>query len=185
MKKIFALVLIFSVALVGINAQKVNNSNLTGLLGAGNDVQKIDNSFWGCTFGTTANNVYESLKGLGLEPIPTEDCIYLKNNEIYGIAYATIGMKFTSEDAFYNIFGYNKFENKKEAEAAFMDNLSALSKQYPMQQMNKVPGCLKLYAFADGDADEAFSIGLYKNDSGVFFVRLNIINNYLLKRSKK
>lgn len=148
--------------------------------------QKIATTFWNCAFGNASATVYETLKQQELEPIPTEDCIYLQNKDVYGITFGTIGMKFTADDAFYNIFGYNKFENKKEAENAYNDCLNKLREQYPnLQMMNKVAGCLKMYAYADAVSDEAFSIGLYKNDAGKFFVRLNVVSNYLLKRANK
>lgn len=148
--------------------------------------QKIVRSFWGATLGESMQQVYDALDKAKLEPIVTDDALYVVDNELYKIQFATIGLKFTTEDAFYNIFGYNKYTNKKEAENAFVQALSILKEQYPnVQQIAKTAGCLKLYAYADADTDEAFSLGLYKNDAGVCFVRFNLISNYLYKRVSK
>ena len=93
-------------------------------------------------------------------------------------------MKFTSEDAFYNIFGYNKFDSKQDAMDNFNEALGKIREQYPnVQTMSRTEGCLKLYAYADADSGDAFSIGLYKGNNA-FFVRLNIFSDYLLKRGK-
>ena len=126
--------------------------------------QKIEHTFWDSAFGVSSEQVYNNLVANNLQPILTEDGIFLKDNSIYSILFQTIGMKFTSEDAFYNIFGYNKFDSKQDA----MDNTE---------------GCHKLYAYADADSGDAFSIGLYKGNNA-FFVRLNIFSDYLLKRGK-
>ena len=74
--------------------------------------QKIEHTFWDSAFGVSSEQVYNNLVANNLQPILTEDGIFLKDNSIYSILFQTIGMKFTSEDAFYNIFGYNKFEPK-------------------------------------------------------------------------
>ena len=128
--------------------------------------------------------MYNNLVANNLQPILTEDGIFLKDNSIYSILFQTIGMKFTSEDAFYNIFGYNKFDSKQDAMDNFNEALGKIREQYPnVQTMSRTEGCLKLYAYADADSGDAFSIGLYKGNNA-FFVRLNIFSDYLLKRGK-
>ena len=147
--------------------------------------QKIERTFWNSTFGVSSEQVYNNLIDNNLQPILTEDGIFLKDNSVYGVAFQTIGLKFTSEDAFYNIFGYNKFGSKQEATDNLNEALAKLREQYPnIQTMSRTEGCLKLYAYADGDSGDAFSLGLYKGN-GAFFVRLNIFSDYLLKREKK
>ena len=147
--------------------------------------QKIADTFWGSKFGVTYEEVYDNLVAASLEPIIADADIYLKDNVVYGISFQTIGFKFTSEDAFYNIFGYNKFTTKQEATDNFTEAYGKIREQYPsVQAMSRTEGCLKLYAFADGDSGNAFSIGLYKGN-GAFFVRLNIFSDYLLKREKR
>lgn len=146
--------------------------------------QKIEHTFWDCAFGVSSEQVYNNLVANNLQPILTEDGIFLKDNSIYSILFQTIGMKFTSEDAFYNIFGYNKFDSKQDAMDNFNEALGKIREQYPnVQTMSRTEGCLKLYAYADADSGDAFSIGLYKGNNA-FFVRLNIFSDYLLKRGK-
>lgn len=147
--------------------------------------QKIETSFWGCQFGITSEQVYENLQTAELSPIVAQDGIYLKDNKIYKISFQTIGFKFTNGDAFYNIFGYNKYNSKQEGLDAFNDALDILRQDYPnIQSMSRTTGTLKLYAYADGDKGTAFSLGLYKGNGGVYFVRLNVLSDYLLKREK-
>lgn len=147
--------------------------------------QKIVRSFWNSQFGVSSEEVYNNLLAAELEPIVSDDAIYLKDNSVYNIAFQTIGLKFTSEDAFYNIFGYNKFDAKQAASDNFNDALAKIREQYPnVQIMSRPEGCLKLYAYVDADSGDAFSIGLYKGN-GAFFVRLNIFSDYLLKREKR
>ena len=150
---------------------------------AGISAQKIVTSFWNCQFGITSEQAYRTLEQAELMPIVADDGLYLQDNNIYGLPFQVIGLKFTDEDAFYNIFGYNKIDSKQEATAQFNDMLSRLKDTYPnMQLMSRPEGCLKLYAYADADQGTAFSIGLYKGNGGNFFVRLNIFSDYLLKK---
>ena len=147
--------------------------------------QKIANTFWESKFGVTSEEVYNNLLAAGLQPIVSDDAIYLQDNVVYSIAFHTIGFKFTAEDAFYNIFGYTKFADKKEAADFFDDAYAKVREQYPnVQTMSRTEGVIKLYAYADADSGDAFSIGLYKGN-GAYFVRLNIFSDYLLKREKK
>lgn len=167
MKKILLLALIFSFPFSVFNS--VNG-------------QKITTSFWGCAFGVSSEIVYNNLVEAGLEPIVSDDAIFLKSENIYSIPFQTIGFKFTASDAFYNIFGYNKFDNKQAATDNLNEALSKLRDLYPtLQTMSPTQGCLKLYAYADADSGEAFSLGLYKGNNA-FFVRLNIFSDYLLKK---
>ena len=147
--------------------------------------QKIMRTFWDSQFGVTSEQVYNNLLAANLDPIVSDDAIYLKDNSVYSIPFQTIGFKFTSEDAFYNVFGYNKFDSKQEAMDNLTEALGKIRDQYPnVQTMSRTEGCLKLYAYADADSGDAFSLGLYKGNSA-FFVRLNIFSDYLLKREKK
>lgn len=149
------------------------------------NAQKMERSFWGATLGESIQQVYDALINANLDPIVTDDALYLKNNTLYKTQYQTIGFKFTGENTFYNIFGYSKFTSKKEAENAFLEALDMLKQQYIMNKISGPAGCLKLYAYADADTDEAFSLGLYKNDNGAYFVRFNLISNFLYKRANK
>ena len=159
-------------------------SLITIVLSENSVAQKIVTSFWDCQFGLTSEQVYQNLTKAELSPIVGDDAIYLQNNSVYGISFQVIGLKFTAEDAFYNIFGYNKFDNKQDANAEFNNALARLKERYPnVQTMSRPEGCLKLYAYADADAGTAFSLGLYKSDEGKFFVRLNVFSDYLLKRA--
>lgn len=147
--------------------------------------QKIANTFWESRFGVTSEEVYNNLLAAGLQPIVSDDAIYLQDNVVFSIPFHTIGFKFTVEDAFYNIFGYTKFTGKQEATIFFEDAYAKVREQYPnVQTMSRTEGVLKLYAYADADSGDAFSLGLYKGN-GAFFVRLNIFSDYLLKREKK
>lgn len=145
--------------------------------------QKIVTTFFDCQFGITSEQVYQNLEKAKLAPIVSDDAIYLQDNIVYGVSFHVIGLKFTDADAFYNIFGYNKLDNKKSATAEFNNALSRVKDQYPnVQPISRPEGCLKLYAFADADAGTAFSLGLYKGNGGTFFVRLNVFSDYLQKK---
>ena len=147
--------------------------------------QKIANTFWESKFGVTSEEVYNNLLAAGLEPIVSDDAIYLQDNVVFSIPFHTIGFKFTTEDAFYNVFGYTKFTAKQDAFNFFDDAYAKVREQYPnIQTMSRTEGVVKLYAYADADSGDAFSIGLYKGN-GAYFVRLNIFSDYLLKREKK
>ena len=127
--------------------------------------QKIETTYWNCTLGTASEQVLESLNSQNLNPIVTEDGIYLQDKDIYGVRFATIGLKFTTDNMFYNVFGYNKYNSKKEANVGFEN-------------------CLRLYAYTDDGHENVFSIGLYKGANGdSYFVRLNIYSDYLVKKS--
>lgn len=148
--------------------------------------QKIETSFWGVKFGQSIQQVYDGLTAAEHEVIVTDDALFMLDKDVYKVKFQTVGMKFTAEDAFYNLFAYNKVTSKKEAESQYSTALGIIKEQYPtIQQIASPAGCLKLYAYADADTDEAFSLGLYKNDSGVYFVRLNVISNFLIKRAGK
>lgn len=166
MKKLFSLLILLAIAF-------------------GARAQKIVTSFWGCQFGVSSEQVYEILNTAELSPIVAKDGIYLKDNKVYDISFQTIGFKFTNGDAFYNIFGYNKYNSKQEGLDGFNDALDILRQEYPnIQSMSRTAGTLKLYAYADGDKGTAFSLGLYKGNNGAYFVRLNVLSDYLLKREK-
>lgn len=166
MKKLLSLIILLAVA-VGMKAQK------------------IETSFWGCQFGLSSQQVYDNLTAAELSPIVAKDGIYVKDNKIYGIDFQTIGFKFTPGDAFYNIFGYTKYTSKQEGLDGFNEALDLLRQEYPnIQSMSRTAGTLKLYAYADGDKGTAFSLGLYKGNGGAYFVRLNVLSDYLLKREK-
>lgn len=147
--------------------------------------QKIETSFWGCQFGVSSEQVYETLNNAELSPIVAKDGIYLKDNKVYDISFQTIGFKFTNGNAFYNIFGYNKYSSKQDGLNGFNEALDILRQEYPnIQSMSRTAGTLKLYAYADGDKGTAFSLGLYKGNGNDYFVRLNVLSDYLLKREK-
>ncbi|MBP5629658.1 MAG: hypothetical protein J6X27_07450 [Bacteroidaceae bacterium] len=167
MKKVFVIVFVFVFcAFVGAKAQK------------------IANTFWESKFGVTSEEVYDNLLTAGLQPIVSDDAIYLQDNVLFSIPFHTIGFKFTAEDAFYNIFGFTKFTAKQEAFNFFDDAYAKVREQYPnIQTMSRTEGVIKLYAYADADSGDAFSIGLYKGN-GAYFVRLNIFSDYLLKRTQ-
>lgn len=155
-----------------------------GLFCVTNYAQRIETSYWDCTLGDTYEQVYNTLKDANLNPIATEDGVFLKDNDIFKVQFSTIGMKFTVEDAFYNIFGYNKYTSKKEAMEAFDIAIEKVKLSYPnVQPMSKPEGCLRLYAYTDDGHENVFSLGLYKGNNGVFFLRINIYSDYLLKRA--
>ena len=147
--------------------------------------QKIETTYWNCTLGTASEQGLESLNSQNLNPIVTEDGIYLQDKDIYGVRFATIGLKFTTDNMFYNVFGYNKYNSKKEANVGFDTALSEIQRQYPnVQAMSKSENCLRLYAYTDDGHENVFSIGLYKGANGdSYFVRLNIYSDYLVKKS--
>lgn len=145
--------------------------------------QKIDKSYWNCKFGDTYQMVFDALQSQELDPIASDDGIYMKNQDVFHTRFATVGIKFTEENAFYNVFGYNKYTTKKEASEAFLDALGRIRELYPkVQSMSKPDGCLRLYAYTDDGQENVFSLGLYKGNNDVFFVRLNVYSNYLMKR---
>lgn len=165
--------------------KKIIIASVLMLCVCGVKAQKIETSFWGCQFGVSSEQVYETLKSAELDPIVANDGIYLKDNKVYGIAFKTIGFKFTAGDAFYNIFGYTKYLSKQDGLDGFNEALDILRQDYPnIQSMSKTAGTLKLYAYADGDKGTAFSLGLYKGNGNAYFVRLNVLSDYLLKREK-
>lgn len=154
------------------------------LLATAGHAQKIGAEYFNCKFGETFDIVSQKLTDANQEPILTEDGIFLKDKDIYGVTFGTIGMKFTKEDTFFNIFGYNKFDNKKEATAAFDKTLSSLREQFSnIQSMSKTDNCLRLYAYTDEGHENVLSLGLYKGNNGTFFVRINIYSDYLVRRS--
>lgn len=166
MKNVIACIVFFSVFCATVSAQK------------------IETTYWNCTLGTASEQVIESLSNQNLNPIVTDDGVYLKDKDIFGIHFSTIGLKFTSENMFYNVFGYNKYNSKKEANVAFDAALSEIKSMYPnMQAMSKSENCLRLYAYTDDGHENVFSIGLYRGANDAFFVRLNIYSDYLVKKS--
>ncbi|MGN1237168.1 MAG: hypothetical protein ACI4TS_06945 [Bacteroidaceae bacterium] len=167
MKKLFTIVFVFAFA-ISLNAQK------------------IENVFWGSTLGMSSGQVLENLEKQKLEPIVDESGIYLQNVELEEITFSTIGMKFTANDEFYNVFGYNKFKSRKEAQTSFDDSLSKLRLKYPnIQSMSKSDNCFRLYAYTDDGHENVLSLGLYKGNEGAYFVRLNVYSDYLVRRNKE
>lgn len=167
MKKIFTIVFVF-VFSISLNAQK------------------IENVYWGSALGMSSEQVLENLGNQNLDAIVDESGIYLQNVELAEIVFSTVGMKFTANDEFYNVFGYNKFKSRKEAQVAFDDSLSKLRLKYPkIQSMSKSDNCLCLYAYTDDGHENVLSLGLYKGNGGAYFVRLNVYSDYLVRRNRE
>lgn len=146
--------------------------------------QKIETSFWNCVLGDAYEGVVKNLQEQELNPIVTEDGVFLQNRIIYDVDFATIGLKFTSEGQFYNVFGYNKYTSKKEANTAFDMALSKIKNRYPdVQSMSKSGSCLRLYAYTDNGHENVFSLGLYRGNGDTYFVRLNIYSDYLVRKN--
>lgn len=151
----------------------------------GANAQKIETSYWNCVFGDSFDHVVEELQNQSLDPIIAEDGVYMKTKRVYDVDFATVGMKFTEAGQFYNIFAYNKYTSKKEANSAFDASLDAIRSLYPnVQPMSKSNNCLRLYAYTDDGHENVFSLGLYKGNDNVFFVRLNIYSDYLIRQNR-
>lgn len=147
------------------------------------NAQKIETSYWNCVIGDTYDHVLSVLEEQNYGPIVTDDGVFLRDRDLYGIDFATIGMKFTSEGLFYNVFGYNKYTSKKEANSGFDAALSEIRSKYPnVQSMSKSDNCLRLYAYTDDSRENVFSLGLYRGSGDTYFVRLNIYSDYLVRK---
>lgn len=145
--------------------------------------QKIETSYWNCVIGDACESVVNSLQEQRLDPIVTDDGVFLQNRSVFGVDFATVGMKFTSEGLFYNVFGYNKYASKKEANNGFDMALSKIKESYSdVQSMSKSGNCLRLYAYTDDGHENVFSLGLYRGKGDTYFVRLNIYSDYLARK---
>ncbi len=147
--------------------------------------QKIETSYWNCVIGDAYESVVTKLQEQQFEPIVTNDGVFLQNRSIFDVDFATIGMKFTADGLFYNVFGYNKYTSKKEAINGFDMALSKIRNRYPdVQSMSKSENCLRLYAYTDDGHENVFSLGLYRGNGDAYFVRLNIYSDYLVRKDK-
>lgn len=152
--------------------------------------QKIQSTFWECTFGMTDAQVKEVLTKAGKMPdIGKSGNYYLKNATINSTNYSTVCMIFSPVDgAFYKLIGSNEFTSKTQADSCYEAQLSLFRIQYEQLQIIRKPAnAIKMCSYVD--SDNAFYMGLFKNQSKdgkiVYYVNVNFWNKYFDNRIRE
>lgn len=146
--------------------------------------QKIQSTFFECTFGMSDVQVKDILTKTGKKPdIGKSGNIYLKKEILNSTNYETVCMMFSPvEGAFYKLIGSNEFSSKAQADSCYEAQLSLLRTQYEQLQIIRKPAnAIKMCSYVD--SENAFYLGFFKIESKdgktVYYVNLNFWNKYL------
>ena len=145
----------------------------------------VQSTFWGCGFGSSTLALTEALKKAKMEPIPGEGSLYVKNAELSGMIYETVGFFFSSVDGgLYKVMGSNKFENKKSADSCYDVALGKVREAYPKLQILRNPEeAVKMCTYMDDD--NVFYLALFtakREGKKIYYVNINFWNKLRLKR---
>lgn len=177
MKKNLILTVLFSFAVFCVQAQGINTTTIT----------KVRSSFWGCSFGSSYENVEKSLKEAHLEVIPSDGDIYLKDAELGGLVFQTVGLNFSPVDGgLYKVIGFSKFTDKDQALQFYENGRAKAAEDYQnLQVYSKTEHAMRSCVSLDSDSENMFSLMLVqgkKDGNKVFYVRVSYNNNLAVKR---
>src|SRR5574344_384880 len=149
--------------------------------------QKVQSSFWECSFGMTNLQVKEVLAKTEMKTIEGKSGnIYLQNVTLDAITYKTVCMVFSPIDGnFYRLIGSNEFSSKAQADSCYEAELSLFRGKYEKLQIIRHPeNAVKMCTYLDDD--NAFYLGFFKKDDengkALYYVNTNFWNKYADKR---